>query len=1722
MLVPTATLNELRALYDAGLYYTAWQRSQTLAPLKDWYGPEAQILAGRLAKTLEGDRLGRSLHNRAWRSARRDADAAYYRASNIYGRLGPHRALRFLEKLPAFPDATAEMRSNLLSLRASALATYRDFSRAHALLDEAIQLDSKNAWLWVERAHVHERADDYPAALKAAEHGLELRPYYRPAVQSAAHLLMLLSRDEDALTLLREADARIESPDVTAQLAALLFEHEKYEEALASWRRYREIAPLLEQAGTEWWHARMSDIHYQLGNLKQSAEHARLAKNGFHEQIAERLAVPPAGARIVMLAVPFVRQHDMTCAPATLSAISQYWRAPVDHLALARRICYNGTQSHMERHWAEESGFVVRQFTVTWECATALLDRGVPFALATVETRSAHLQAIVGYDGIRGTLYIRDPFLKHHSEAIGSKWLEGYAFCGPRGTLFLPAAEAHRLEGLELPDAALYDLLHRVERSLFLHDRATAAEALGELEKIAPAHVTTFQGRREMAWYDGSQPRALAITEEWLARFSTSNCLRWARYIALRDLARNTDRLTALRELATGEKAEPVFWRELGEELRPDARQRPLARRWMLRALRAQPCEAEFLHCMAGLLWDEHRLPEALELYRRAASLRDKVDYPQRSWFLAARHLRQEKEVLGVLRTRAREQGARSSQPGMTLHWALLALGQSVEAFAALDAAIDARPDDGDLLTFAADAHARHGQSQRAGELLARAEGKCARATWLRTSATLADYRGALAEALGVWREILAAEPLSFDAIQAVTRLTAEVESRAAALAFLRGTVDRFPHHCPIRRLLVEWLRDESTQARETALRELIALEPADAWAERELALAFAGVGRYEEALAHCANAVTLEPQSATTHSVRGRVLLLAGRLAEASTACREALRRDVDDSAATANLLAACSGSAEKKEALAFLLAELEHQTVFGSGLLSYRDAAFPILEPEELLQNLREGHRQRPDLWHAWSALIACLSDTHRAAEALPLAREAVERFPLNARLWHDLSCVYSEQVDFKAEAEALCRARELSPAWGQASRDYADCLTRLERYDEALRVLEEAIAASPLDPVNRGHLAHLLWRRSRNPRAVEVLVEALRVEPGYLWAWDSLRDWASDGRAVALAEELTKTRGGEPDSWIRLAEMLPDDKLEERLAALGKALALNPRLFRAHDFRAWLLTQGGRYEEATAACAPAVYLPAIPRELRARAAWVQAMRGNLPGALAKMREVTETDPDYYWAWECLADWCDRLGDHKAERDAAEKMARLQPRNAIPLGYLANAEKKLGNHDAALKVHKQAFALDPSYAYAGFNIFGAHLKKKELKAAAETLVQLKKHLPGADTTAAEVRLLAAREERDAALAAFQPLLTVPERDVNALNAGAYALRQAGWTKQLEKLLASQLDRKDLNPAAARNWVICFTARRRWGQRRRLLRLDPALPITLPAWREFAEICGESKKPQYLRRMRSLAQPYLARDVVLWGSIGFAFCRSDQHRATLRWLQDWRQRKDITPWILSNVVASLHALGREAEALEASRLALTLKHDHTSAQHALWLAIDEVSHGNFAAARSRLKEMTYAHLSEFSQSQWILTDAACTVAEAQESDRRSVYRVQLTRLRSPAHAALFKDRAFKHALPRTVAQMARTAQLFAPALRGWWFRLLGAGKSTRLVTPALFVVILAASILIKSGTDRPGSFQPTPLPTAPAMRHPKASRESAEKAKQSIEQRKREAATQK
>jgi cellulose synthase operon protein C len=1458
--VSPEALRPVQEYYRQGLCLQAHRAAQAIGPLPAWRGTAARLIAGRLAYNLGAPRLSYGLHLTAWRADRNDPEACYFYARLRFERRGPLSAWKFLRKIGDLSESPGEIRADWFAFHACVLGYLRDFEAAEDWLARAEKTSPERPWICIERAHLFEMEDRYDDALAAARRSLQLRPWYRPGVNTVAHVLQLVDRDSEAIDLLTEADQRIESGLAVRQLAELQRELHRYAEARRSYERYRELSPLLEKELEKSLSLRQASIAYLCGDDSQASQLVRQVDDPICRSFAERLEQTRPEERRRELDVGFVRQHHYTCAPATLATISRFWNCPTNHLDIASDICYNGTPDSRERRWAEENGFVAREFTVTWDTACALIDRGIPFILTTVDIPYGHAQAVIGYDRCWQTLLIRDPYLRSMLEFDAEATFQRYRSSGPRGLVVVPAERAEMLDGIELPDARLYDLLYQLQRALADFDRGRAATFYAHMQTAAPTHRLTLWAGWLLPLYDADEVGKLAALDRLIESFPHEAGLLVFKLWCLQTLARREERLAILATACTRKEPYPLLWQMdlvavrankrwrdriephpyllwcYAEELAVDPRDRAEAMWLIRRVLRTRPMDHNAFSTLAGLLRSQRGLADALELDRFAACVDDKNEGMAQKYFFNARLSRQTEKAMHWLQKRCERYADRSSLPVRVLFWAYQLCERATEGFAVLDAQLMLRPDDGELKLFAAQAQADHGNYDRANYLLKGAEGHCPRMAWLRTAAHVAHGKGDLPGSLALWRQVLAGEPTAYDAHRAVTQLLAETENRAAALAYLRSVCGRFPFNYPLGRLRVEWLGMDGPQVVEPEVRELIALHPTDGWACRELALALSALGRHGEAQAEAELCQQLEPHNTTTYSVLGQVHEQAGRRDQAREAFREAIRLSVDNTFAIHQLMAGCETFEQRRESLMFIESELIRQVIFGDGLWAWQFHAQQTMQPVELLQSLQKALDARPDHWQAWSAVVRQLLEMRRGDEALTLARQATSRFPLLPALWLDLAAASRACGDREGQRHAVGQALLINPGWGPALRQQAELHSDTGDFAQARAVLEDAIRRAPLDPHNYGPLAQVHWQMGEREAALERVQKAIEMDPGYEWAWRALRDWSRLLRkpeiAATAARRLTAARPNEARSWLVLAETLEGPAhATERLDALDRVLGINPRSVSAADLKAEHLAQRGQFEEARAVCTSAVFGSPLPLLLRGRAAWIESQRGEFYRAIEQMHALLIEDPKYYWGWQNLTEWYKHVNAKPGQLESANQLVNASPDSPLALCHRGKARLASGDRRGAKADFRRAIEISPSSRDATGALFEVQLDDKEYEAAARTLTLMRGHHFDDVTLAREIQLLSRTREQSKAVDFFRQMTVGSRAPGEALSIGARALVSAGCATQLDQVLEQALQSPDTNPAVGEVWVDRWVARGQWGLVDRLRqRLDAML----------------------------------------------------------------------------------------------------------------------------------------------------------------------------------------------------------------------------------------------------------------------------------------------------
>ena len=1636
----TTSLAAVQSLYDQGLYLQAYRIAEQRGPLASWKTTDERVLAGRLCYNLGGPRLGYAHHLRAWRQDPGHIDATYYYARVMLGRLGGLPTWRFLDANVPNGWGTPVQQADMATLRAVIASTLRDFEVADYWLKVAEKVAPDHTWIHVEKASVFEAQDRYEAALESAEQALELRPFFRPAVQSRGHLLVLLGRDDEALAFLEEATRHIESNGVVWQLAQLQTELGMTTQVHESVERMVELTPLRDRLFEEWFHSRRCDAAYRGGNFALATELAGKIDHPYYKQLKENLEAAPADAKRVMLSVPFVRQHRVTCAPATLSAVSRLWNMPADHLSVAEEICYDGTPYASERNWAQRSGWAVREFTLNWESAVALIDRGIAFTLSTTETTSAHLQAVIGYDSRKKVLLVRDPFVREVREFLAQQTLDRYKHVGPRAMAMVPADREHLFNGLDLPDASLWDLHHQLMVALNEHNRKKAYELYDAMFAAAPEHRLTLDSRLSLALYDADPVTELDCIEELLKLYPDSRLWALMKSSRLRRLGRRDEYMTLMRDLSQQKDAEPVFALYYSGSLREDARHRNQALKLTRKATRMSRDDPQGYHQLASILWDMRQFDEAMQAYRAAACLGDKNEFVAESYFIAARHLRKEEEAMRFLRDRFERFGKKSPDPGKTLFWALDEVGQLSEAFEVLEKIIATQGEDGSLKLFAAEMYAQRGETVRAEELLEQARGKAREPAWLRAAAIIANYRGELRESLAHWARVIELEPLALDAHRAYTFRLEEIEGRLAAMKHLDELIERFPHQLSLREFQTAWLRREDPKRCEASLRTLIELHPENAWAHRELASLLGELQRFDEGLVLMESAGELEPESGGYHNVMADLLIGQGKLDEARVHLRKAISMDIENDWALQRLVAIAQTLPQRREELNFIVKQLRDGVTFGGAILSFHDAAIAAMEPQELLKVLREAHQARKDLWHTWSALGRQLMQANLMHESIALLTEAAQRFPLMPKLWLDLAEGYRLNLDREGELAALQKAVEVRPDWLVPLRKLAEAHDREGDLEEAKQLLERAVARDPIDPVSHGTLAEAYWKLGDREAALEAIERALSLSPEYAWAWGRFDEWCQQmkcpQRVSQLARTMAKRRPGDPQSWLALADALYEgDHFKERLAAIDHAIKLSPRLIAGHDRRVVLLAEARRFEEARKACKPAIFGSAIPLILRARAAWIESARGSIDTAIEQMREVLHEDDSLYWGWTKLSDWCAQKEDTDGLVIAATNLARLAPNDPQSLANLAFARLRADNREGAKAALVRAFALVPDYHYVGDKLFELQVEDKDYSAASETLERHRPHMiPGA-YLAYSVQLAAAQKQHDEAVRHFTALVHTPSERWLVDSIAAGAMQSAGWIKDVNHIISHAATDADVNPAAVAAMIAAHAVDSKYVPCNTILkRLDPQSEVWISAMEALLDTAARKRHhfaiAQQLKRYREA----IVAQTRLWGQVSFGLLQSSKLRECVNWTADWHQREDAKPWMLVNAADARRCLNQFEEALAINHHALLLPPDNGSVHHELWIGFEAVMAGDLQGAMDAVAHIERASLDDYLKLLHQLIEVMATMVAAPAGEGHVAYAQGRLVIRQALAGSpwIKEDAAMKMALRRVSANLSQ------------------------------------------------------------------------------------------
>jgi len=1455
--LPSTVLARIKELYAQGHYRQALDAAEGYGPPRGWSGPAARLIGGRLAIQLGAPRMGRRLHLLAFRESPAYQESVYYHARYRMERFGPLSCWRFQEQHTDWSEASPELRADWLALRGLTAARFRDFDRADAFFTQSETMAPHRPWHHVERSSALELAEKTEDALAAARRSLELQAWFRPGIQSVAQLLTRMGREREALDLLVEAVEHLESALVVSQLAGLQLDLGQVTDAGRSIERFAELSPLIEKELSQWLAARRSDVFYLLGDRPKSAEHARLADDEFYTAFAERLTVEslplsasergPGGEVSTIPPERLILPLDLTHTgppPTAYDLHGKFWDRPVPMAGFDDSPGTDGLPDYAERQRFDAANWTTREFTLSTEAARTLIGRRLPFFCTLVETGYPQVRLVIGFDPVRETIFFADGFERKPIEAPIQTLFKRYAGTGPRCLLAVPPGSNVPLEDLPLPDISRYDRLFRLQTLLADRRFSEAKVILDGLQASDPTHRVSMTAALAWAKATSHQYLQLDALNALLMAFPHDPTYALAKASVVRDLGRIHERLDFLVEEGGRADSDPLLMQSLAQIYLADFSKQHEADRLLRQSLRQRPHAASGYFLLAAQKWEEQEFDIAIELYRMATCLDDREEQFADAYVRAAKPKGKLPDAVRLLQKRA----ARGERPSPTavrsLYHALIehsepvfaqtALGKALEKLTAIVKAADKSPPTasiaiaeataarlalGDLRLFRAEQNANVGKFAEAQADLAAAEPHATKLAWAKSAARVARTKPEFTTALGHLRIVLAGDPLQPEAHRLAIGLLTDTAGKTAARAHLTEYATRFPFVYPILKLRSEYLTPDSDDAGLRATEDLLDLCQHDAWAHRQLALAYGDRRRHPEALAAAMKSGETEPDHPSHYAVLANVHRRADRTEEAIAAFREGLTKYVDHDLAITEMVRTARGAKEKKAALQFVADQLHAQPHSGEGLMTYRDQSLQLIddpeEQERFYAELEQFLEERPDLWQCWSIVIQQMIMMHRAEEAKSLARQAVDRFPLTSRLWMDLAeaCRVTEQTEDRIEA--LRRAVDTSPGWTQPAKELSDALHENEEREEAVTVLEQHVRKSPLDPLGYGFLAEQYWDAGRSEEALASAERAVRHEPGYDWAWGAVANWGDrlekPDAVVDLARELALDRAGDPRVWMKLARSLHKfEQTEEALAALDRAIALDPKNPDPFDLKAERLAEVGRFDEALATTRPPELVDDLPLTLQGRAAWIEARRGNYAAAIPPMQALVSVDPDYYWGWQQLADWYNETGRSEAYLEAAEQLCRLRPEHPTPLTMRGEAKLQNDDRDSGKSDLRDALRIHPAYSPAAAILFDACLADGELKEARSALAVLQEHMAGPEGLVKQIVYAVKTNDEESAVRAFRLICEhADEGSPTLLQMGLMELKGAGWEpRAYEQMGEAWRSGEPFNPWAALLWL--------------------------------------------------------------------------------------------------------------------------------------------------------------------------------------------------------------------------------------------------------------------------------------------------------------------------
>jgi cellulose synthase operon protein C len=1549
-------VSTLRPLVSASLFLKAYQyiteHIGAIADWRTWADPELGLLAARTLIHLGYRRQGEALIYRLWRRHRGSDVLASDYINTLHGRRGPLTALDTLNTLRDQYSFTPSCEADLAAEEVQIYSAFRDFSAAENILKK-IPADHQSRWSRIQAVYLLQAQDQNEAALVAVEKFLEEFPDYRSGMRAYADILQILDRADEAIDVLKKYWNESEALWIGYQLFCLLLNEQRFVEAEECLERIIALIPYASKETDSLVRMARADLLCAQQKYVEALPFLE-QRSFFHNSVKESIDATSDQRLRRILDVPFIRQAHMTCAPASIAAVTAYWGRPEQQSVIVDAICYGGTQSYDERKWLENSNWHCVEFELAFSTIKPLIDRGVPVLFATVFAGSAHLQIIIGYDENMGVYLLRDPYNPRLQEFLIDECASYFASSGPRCLAFVPNDQTHLFENIDFPQQDSYDYLYAINKALEANQRDLAQESVRLLQQKYPDQRLTAVGQRTLAIYDRDEPEILAATEKLLTLYPDDVNFQLSKVYSLLDIGASAEALAMLEDLMAQPNCHYLIKCRLANRLRFDHRELARTEHLYKHLLKYGQTHDETLYGYAGVLWDKGDYQRSYQLYRFCTCLVNTNETYADSYFRAARFFKETEIALEFLRDRFARYGEKSGGPATSLFHAYDYLERTDEALAVLAEGLSKRPNDGDLLLFAARRYCYLAKTEKAFECVNRAKPLVSAIAFNEVSSEIHERHFNFAEALKAGEAILEIDPLNSKAHATITRLLVREGKREQALTHINHYLSQYPGNRHLQKLLIQRIHSNDHAALRDAYQRYLHHHPSDSWAWRNLAQTQAALGDFSAALTSAQAALDIEGTDCVNWATLGDAQLASGLRSQAHASYRTAITRSCDYGYAFDRLMDCSLDSDSQLADVEFIHAELMRQVSYGDGILDFPRVAARVFEPEKIGDFLQTAHTVRPDLWQSWLALGLHKIQQDQLDQALELFNQALARFPLLPRLYLERAQLHRLLAHYDDAIVDLKTTLELSPSWIRASNVLCEIYTQLGQLDDALIVQHNALRHSPTEASPHGFIADLYLMQDRQQDAVDALQKAIEFDPEYTWGWNKLFSITSNADAQAkLLGQLKAAMLAWPENTVLLDLFVTHAPTpEDAVVYLEEFLQRHP-----HDVDVVIRTiqtyaKMHQHEKALSFTAESYWDNKVPLAIKAAKARILAETGYLSRAIELIDSVAKENPNFYEAWRLLVIWQTRMGNAKAVEEAVDHCVAIYPHDANVLCFCAEYLQRIdAGNVRIMKYLQQAFELDPSDQYNALTLIDFALEQKEYARADTALERLQKYHRSIYIDFRALQLALARGHHEPALNLFQTALTDRTRADNGLLRSMWReLATAKLSNAAQRMIEDYKSNRAAIDANA-GYCLCLYDLNKGGSSRAesaLLKMTFDQAFEQNYLEAYLNHIGEYNQVLSWRVSRKISAG--ARKTALnSGLLAYFLLQSNQYRKTAKLLQGIETMPDVEAWVLYNYSLCCRELNRWNDGEKLVQQAYHLAADNSRQHILVWMSYDQV-----------------------------------------------------------------------------------------------------------------------------------------------------------------------------